>query len=81
MNNFKELTDQIYSLYKSFIESGFTDYQAYELTEAYTRQSIADIMLVPKKRTRREVYREEDYYNLTSDRRKNSENNKDDRNE
>lgn len=55
MNNFKELTDQIYSLYKSFIESGFTDYQAYELTEAYTRQSIAEIMLGINKRTRQEV--------------------------
>lgn len=76
MNKYKEFTDQIYLLYKSFIESGFTDYQAYELTEAYTRQSIYDSMLVSKKRTKQEVYR--NYYNITSGRRKNSENNKED---
>lgn len=76
MNKYKDFTDQIYLLYKSFIESGFTDYQAYELTEAYTRQSIYDSMLVSKKRTKQEVYR--NYDNLTSGRRKNSENNKED---
>lgn len=73
MGEFKEVTDQIYLLYKSFIESGFTDYQAYELTEAYTRQSIFDSMLASNKRIRQDVYR--DYYNLT---RNNSENNKED---
>ena len=76
MNKYKEYTDQIYLLYKSFIESGFTDYQAYELTEAYTRQSIADSMLIPKKRSRQEVYR--DYYNLTREHKNNCESNKED---
>ena len=66
MNNYKEFTDQIYYLYKSFIESGFTDYQAFELIEAYTRQSIFDSMFYPKKRTKQHVYR--DYYNLTRER-------------
>ena len=73
MNKYKEFTDEIYLLYKSFIESGFTDYQAYELTEAYTRQSIADNMLASKKRTRQEIYR--DYNNL---KRNYYENNKED---
>lgn len=73
INKYKEFTDEIYILYQSFIESGFTDYQAYELTEAYTRQSIADNMLVLKKRTRQEIYR--DYNNLN---RNYYENNKED---
>lgn len=73
MNKYKEFTDEIYILYQSFIESGFTDYQAYELTEAYTRQSIADNMLVSKKRTRQEIYRA--YNNL---KRNYYENNKED---
>ena len=73
MNKYKEFTDEIYILYQSFIESGFTDYQAYELTEAYARQSIADNMLVSKKRTRQEIYR--DYNNL---KRNYYENNKED---
>ena len=73
INKYKEFTDEIYILYQSFIESGFTDYQAYELTEAYTRQSIADNMLVLKKRTRQEIYR--DYNNL---KRNYYENNKED---
>ena len=55
MNKYKEFTDEIYLLYKSFIESGFTDYQAYELTEAYTRQSIWDSMFDPKKRSIQEL--------------------------
>ena len=55
MNKYKELTDQIYLLYKSFIESGFTDYQAYELTEAYTRQSIWDSMFDQNKRSIQEL--------------------------
>lgn len=76
MNNYKEFTDQIYLLYKSFIESGFTDYQAYELTEAYTRQSILDSMFVTKKRSRQELYR--DYYNLTRERGDIFKNNKED---
>ena len=61
INKYKEFTDEIYILYQSFIESGFTDYQAYELTEAYTRQSIADSMLASKKRSRQELYM--NYYN------------------
>lgn len=76
MNKYKEFTDQIYLLYKSFIESGFTDYQAYELTEAYTRQSILDSMFASKKRSRQEFYR--DYYNLTRERRDIFKNNKED---
>ena len=55
MNKYKEFTDEIYLLYKSFIESGFTDYQAYELTEAYTRQSILDSMFDSKKRIIQEL--------------------------
>lgn len=58
MNKYKEFTDQIYLLYKSFIESGFTDYQAYELTEACTRQSILNSMFSTEKRSRQELYRE-----------------------
>lgn len=76
MNNYKEFTDQIYLLYKSFIESGFTDYQAYEFTEACIRQSILDSMFAQKKRSRQELYM--NYYNTIREHGDIFKNNKED---
>ena len=76
MNNYKEFTDQIYLLYKSFIESGFTDYQAYELTEVYCKEICFGNMFTPKKRSRQELYM--DYYNTIREHGDIFKNNKED---
>lgn len=41
----KVVTDDIYLLYQSFVESGFSDDQAFELTNTYVRQTIFDNIL------------------------------------
>ena len=76
MNGYKEFTDQIYLLYKSFIESGFTDYQAYELTEAYCKEVYFGSMFAPKKRSRQELYM--NYYNTIREHGDIFKNNKED---
>ena len=76
MNRYKEFTDQIYLLYKSFIESGFTDYQACELTEAYCKEAYFRSIFIPKKRSGQELYM--NYYNTIREHGDIFKNNKED---
>ena len=45
MNIYKEITDEYFKLYQSFIESGFSEEQAFELTKEYCRSTVANNMV------------------------------------
>ena len=57
MNKYKQLTDEIYTLFESFKLSGFNEDQALKLTEVYCRQSVLENILLDEKRriSKREV--------------------------
>lgn len=42
--HYKETTDQVFLLREAFKESGFTDEEAFVLTECYCRQTVLDNM-------------------------------------
>lgn len=41
-NYYRPLTDEFYKLYRSFIESGFTEEQAISLTSSYCHNHVVD---------------------------------------
>lgn len=45
MSKFKTSTDEVYELYKSFIDSGFTNEQAFELVSLYIHKSIIEDLI------------------------------------
>lgn len=59
MSRFKTATDEIYELYKSFMESGFTNDQAFELVSLYIHRTIVEDLINQKaKRTNADILRE-----------------------
>lgn len=58
MNKFSYVAKDYRELYEAFIESGFTEEQAWELMTCYVRQSVVDNILADKvRRDRSEVLR------------------------
>lgn len=68
--NYKKYTDEFYSLFKSFMDSGFSEDQAFELISNYVRQSVLENLInidmnASGKQSRADVYKR--YYQLTRD--------------
>ena len=58
-NKYKDITDEYYKLYESFVNSGFSKEQAFELIKAYCTQSVFDSMLRNINEEKRRASRQE----------------------
>ena len=55
MFNYREITDELYAFYTSFIESGFSDAQAFELVKTYCNTANVENMILQRQKIKEAV--------------------------